>query len=301
MCYQIKVHQLPESGANAKGRPIVNLLEHMGQDEQICAILPVHKFQEDRFLITVTERGRIKKTPLMAYARPRSVGLKALVVEDGDRLKFVRMSHGSDHIILATANGMAVRFKESDVRSMGRGSRGVRGISLNAGDQVVGAVVIDAESTEDLLSITENGYGKRTALDEYRVQRRAGKGLITIQCSKRNGDLVGILAASDDREPMMVTSGGVIMRTGMDQISRIGRNTQGVRLIDLGDGMQVVRAGGSSSSKRSSKRRSMRGLMTLAKRSTKRRSPPLNQPSMAQVTQTMTPLKHDPREHPAAS
>ena len=180
----------------------------------------------------------------MAYARPRSVGLKALVVEDGDRLKFVRMSHGSDHIILATANGMAVRFKESDVRSMGRGSRGVRGISLNAGDQVVGAVVIDAESTEDLLSITENGYGKRTALDEYRVQRRAGKGLITIQCSKRNGDLVGILAASDDRELMMVTSGGVIMRTGMDQISRIGRNTQGVRLIDLGDGMQVVRAVG---------------------------------------------------------
>ena len=103
-----------------QGRPIVNLLEHMGQDEQICAILPVHKFQEDRFLITVTERGRIK-SPLMAYARPRSVGLKALVVEDGDRLKFVRMSHGSDHIILATANGMAVRFKESDVRSMGRG------------------------------------------------------------------------------------------------------------------------------------------------------------------------------------
>ena len=114
------------------------------------------------------------------------------MVEEGDRLKFVRLSHGSDHIILATANGMAVRFKETDVRSMGRGSRGVRGISLNDGDQVVGAVVVDSESTEDLLSITVNGYGKRTALSEYRIQRRAGKGLITIQCSKRNGDLIGI-------------------------------------------------------------------------------------------------------------
>ena len=244
VCYQMKVHQLPESGANAKGRPIVNLLEHMGQDEQICAILPVHKFLEDRYLVTVTERGRIKKTPLMAYARPRSVGLKALVVEEGDRLKFVRLSHGSDHIILATANGMAVRFKETDVRSMGRGSRGVRGISLNDGDQVVGTVVVDSESTEDLLSITANGYGKRTALSEYRIQRRAGKGLITIQCSKRNGDLVGILAASDDRELLMVTSAGIIMRTRMEQISRIGRNTQGVRLIDLSKGITVVRAVG---------------------------------------------------------
>ncbi|MDE0881044.1 MAG: DNA gyrase subunit A [Myxococcota bacterium] len=244
VCYQMKVHELPESGANAKGRPIVNLLEHMGKEEQICAILPVHKFQEDRFLVTVTERGRIKKTPLMAYARPRSVGLKALVVEEGDRLKYVRMSQGGDQIILATANGIAVRFKETDVRSMGRGSRGVRGISLREGDQVVGAVVVPADSEADLLSVTANGYGKRTALSEYRVQRRGGKGLITIQCTRRNGDLVGILVASDDRELMMVSSGGIIMRTHMDQISTIGRNTQGVRLIDLDKGMTVVRAVG---------------------------------------------------------
>ena len=170
--------------------------------------------------------------------------IKALVVEEGDRLKFVRMSHGTDHIILGTAHGMAVRFKENDVRSMGRGSRGVRGISLGKGDQVVGAVVVPFDSEEDLLSITANGYGKRTSLSEYRVQRRAGKGLITIQCSKRNGDLVGILAASDDRELMMVSSAGVIMRTRMEQVSRIGRNTQGVRLIDLESGVCVVRAVG---------------------------------------------------------
>jgi DNA gyrase subunit A len=244
VCYQLKVHNLPESGANAKGRPMVNLIEHLGKEEQVCAILPVHKFVTDLYVVTVSEKGRVKKTSLMSYARPRSIGLKAVRIEDGDRLAFVRLTHGDDEIFLASGNGKCIRFNETDVRIMGRVSRGVKGMRLDEGDKVVGAVVVNKDTEDDLLTLTDNGYGKRTLISEYRKQKRGGKGILTIVTSVRNGRVAGILAANDERELMIAASNGVLIRTSMGQISRYGRNTQGVRLIDLDKGATVQRAVG---------------------------------------------------------
>jgi len=244
VCYQLKVHRLPELGANARGRPVVNLLEHLQKDENICAILPVPEFAEGQFVVTATKNGQIKKTDLMAYSRRRATGLIAVDIVDGDELRFVRITNGAGHLMLATANGMSIRFEESQVRPMGRGTRGVRGIRLDTGDEVVGMVALpeECDPEEDLLTICAKGYGKRTDLEQYRLQNRGGRGIITIQTSKRNGKVVGILLARDGRELMMVTSAGVLIRTRMEQVSRIGRNTQGVRLIDLDKGSKVRKA-----------------------------------------------------------
>jgi DNA gyrase subunit A len=221
---------------------MVNLIEHLGKEEQVCAILPVHKFVADLYVVTVSEKGRVKKTSLMSYARPRSIGLKAVRIEEGDRLAFVRLTHGDDEIFLASGNGKCIRFNETDVRIMGRASRGVKGMRLDEGDQVVGAVVVNKDTEDDLLTLTENGYGKRTLISEYRKQKRGGKGILTIVTSVRNGRVSGILAANDERELMIAASNGVLIRTSMGQISRYGRNTQGVRLIDLDKGATVQRA-----------------------------------------------------------
>ncbi|MAO84328.1 MAG: DNA gyrase subunit A [Myxococcales bacterium] len=244
VCYQLKVHRLPELGANARGRPVVNLLEHLQKDESICAILPVPEFAEGQFVVTATKNGQIKKTDLMAYSRRRATGLIAVDIVEGDELRFVKITNGAGQLMLATASGMSIRFEESQVRPMGRGTRGVRGIRLDEGDEVVGMVALaeDLDPEEDLLTICAKGYGKRTDLEQYRLQNRGGRGIITIQTSKRNGKVVGILLARDGRELMMVTSGGVLIRTRMEQVSRIGRNTQGVRLIDLDKGSKVRKA-----------------------------------------------------------
>ncbi|MEK6726550.1 MAG: DNA gyrase subunit A [Deltaproteobacteria bacterium] len=235
--YWLKVHELPLGGPTTKGKAIVNLLS-LAPGETITAMLPVREFSKDRNIVMGTKNGIVKKSDLMAYSNPRTGGIIALNLDEGDSLVAVDITDGSKDIILSTKNGKAIRFKEEEVREIGRVGRGVKGIELEDDDEVVSMQVI-AEGTT-ILTATENGYGKRTDLTEYPLRHRGGKGVITIKTSKRNGSVVSVMQVTDDDDVMMITSNGKVVRTGVKGISVIGRNTQGVKLIWVEGGEKVV-------------------------------------------------------------
>ncbi|WP_373046639.1 DNA gyrase subunit A [Vulgatibacter sp.] len=235
--YWLKVHEIPQAGRTALGKPIVNLVQFQ-EGETLAKVLPVRRFEEGKYVISVTRKGIIKKTDLMAYSNVRANGIIALGIDEGDELVQVMLTDGSSHILITTANGMAIRFEESEVRAMGRAAYGVKAISLEDDDVVVGADLVASGTA--ILTITENGFGKRTEESEYRTQGRGGKGLITIKTTDRNGKVAGVSQVHDDDEAMLITNAGTLIRMAVNEISMIGRNTQGVRLITVGKGEKVV-------------------------------------------------------------
>ena len=237
--YWLKVHQLPEAGRVAKGKAIVNLLQ-LSPGEGVSAILPVSEFREDCFVVMGTRQGVIKKTSLEAYSNPRNGGIIAISLDEGDRLVGARITQGDQDILMGTHKGLAIRFPENEVRAISRAGRGVRGITLVEGDEVVGMETLSEEATSSILTVTERGFGKRTELDEYRVQGRGGKGVITIKTTSRNGNVVSLFQISDEDEIMLMTSEGMILRLQMKGLRVIGRNTQGVKLIEIGKSDRVV-------------------------------------------------------------
>ena len=235
--YWRKVHELPKAGRTARGRAIVNLLNLSG-GEVITACLPVRDLKEEgKNVFMVTRNGTVKKTFLKAFSNPRSAGIIAIDIDPGDQLIDVQITTGEDNILLATAQGKAIRFPEKDVRSMGRNARGVVGIRLEEGDAVIGTSLAADDST--VLTVTENGYGKRTQVGEYRLQHRGGQGIINIKTSERNGLVVGMLTVDDDDEIVLVSTDGIVMRCGVKGIRTIGRNTQGVTVMKPGAGAKV--------------------------------------------------------------
>jgi DNA gyrase subunit A len=235
--YWIKVHEIPQAGRAARGKAIVNLLR-LAPEEKISTFLPVREFQTGRYVVFATRNGTVKKTDLMAYANPRRAGIIAINLENGDELIDVRLTDGEQQIILSTSRGQAIRFREQDVRGMGRSAGGVRGLTLDTDDHVIGVDVVNTDLT--LLAVAANGYGKRTEMDEYRLTRRGGKGIITMRVTDKTGPVIGVRMVGTDDDIMLVTDGGKVIRTPVKGISVIGRNTQGVRLIDLGEGEHVV-------------------------------------------------------------
>ncbi len=235
--YWIKVHELPQASRAARGKPIVNLL-HLEPGEKVSAFLPVKEFQEARYVVFATKNGLIKKTELMAYANPRSTGIRAIGLEERDEVIGVRLTDGNQEIILSTASGQAIRFKEEQVRPTGRGTFGVVGMKLELGDKVVSMEILSPGF--DILTVAEGGYGKRTAVSEYRLQSRGGKGIITMKTTEKTGRVIGVQQVTEDDQLMLVTNTGKIIRLRIKDIRVIGRNTQGVRLIDLEEGERVV-------------------------------------------------------------
>ncbi len=229
--YWIKVYRLPRGGRSAKGRPIVNLLP-LEKDERIQAVLPVKEFNDDQFIFMATESGSVKKTKLSAYSRPMKSGIKAIKLREGDRVVNTEITDGSKEIMLFSNSGKSIRFKESDARPMGRVSQGVRGMRIEKDQKIISLVVIEEGN---ILVATENGYGKQTLKDEFSIQKRGGKGVIAIQTSKRNGNLIGANQVCTGDEVMFISTSGNLIRTRTDDISVIGRNTQGVRLIRLSE------------------------------------------------------------------
>ena len=234
--YWQKVYDVPSASRIARGRAIVNLLE-LDKDENVTSTIPVRNF-DDRQLVMATKNGIIKKTVLSAFGRPTKGGIISIRLDSGDKLIGVKLTQGGQEIVLGTENGKAIRFSEDDVRSMGRATRGVKGIGLKGDDKVKGIVVVDKNAT--LLTVCENGFGKRTDYSEYSVQRRSGQGVINIKTSERNGKVVALMNVSDDNELMMMTAKGMIIRAAINTIRSIGRNTQGVTLISLKAGDKVV-------------------------------------------------------------
>jgi DNA gyrase subunit A len=235
--YWLKVYQVPKAGSGSRGRPIINLLP-LEEDERINAVLPVPAFEDNKYVFFVTSRGTVKKTPLTAYARPRTSGIIALELRPDDRLIAAGITDGQQDIMLFARSGKAIRFAEDDVRPMGRTAAGVRGLRLSgAGDEVIGLSII---ASGPIVTATENGYGKLTPVEEFPVQGRGGQGVICIQTSERNGQLVGALQVSADDELMLITSAGTLVRTPVADISVMGRNTQGVRLIRLDETDRLV-------------------------------------------------------------
>ncbi|MBP9011018.1 MAG: DNA gyrase subunit A [Smithellaceae bacterium] len=228
--YWLKVYQVPQAGRAARGKAIVNLVNLM-PDEKVSATLPVKEFVSDRFVVMVTKRGIIKKTDLTAYSNPRQGGIIAVSIDEGDELVDVQLTDGSQDIFLATRLGMAIRFKENDVRDMGRTARGVRGINLDEGDDVIG-VEIPAQETF-MLTVSENGYGKCTPIDEYRVQARGGKGIINLKTVAKIGNVSGVLQVIGDEQVMLISSTGKVIRLRVNEIPVNHRVTQGVKLIEL--------------------------------------------------------------------
>jgi len=229
--YQIKVYEIPEGGRATRGKAIVNLL-NLQATEKITAILPVKGFDEDRCIMMATRQGVVKKSPLKEYANIRSGGIIAVNLDEGDKLIAVALTDGKQDVLLASRHGKSIRFHEEDARPMGRVSRGVRGMTLEDDDVVIGMEIINPAFTgSTIFTVTENGFGKRTELDEYRVQSRGGKGVITIKTTMRNGCVVDIMQVTDDKDLMLITDQGKILRMPVAQFSVIGRNTQGVRLM----------------------------------------------------------------------
>lgn len=230
--YWLKVYRIPDVGAAGKGKPLVNLLA-MDKQEKVADMISVAGFDADAYVMMVSANGYVKKTPLSAFANPRAAGIIACSVDEGDRLLKVELTSGEDQILLATRRGKAIRFKETDVRHMGRTARGVRGISLKDGDEVVSMCVAPDEERE-VLTVTANGFGKRTMLSEYRLQHRAGQGVINIKTSKRNGPVVGACLVEGDEDLILITIKGKIIRLLSQEIRKtVSRATQGVKLIDL--------------------------------------------------------------------
>ncbi len=236
-CYWIKVHEIPVGGRLAKGKPVINMLD-LGEEEKIAAFVPVREFDDQHFVVMSTSNGVIKKTRLSAFSNPRRGGINAMNIPQKDDLIEAKITDGSCDIVLGTKEGQAIRFHEDKVRDMGRAAYGVRGISLAKRDIVIGMVVVKRDTT--ILSVTENGYGKRSSISDYRVTNRGGKGIINIKATERNGKVVTIKEVVDDDELMLITQKGIIIRQPVKQISVIGRNTQGVKLINLDPGDRLV-------------------------------------------------------------
>ena len=226
----LKVHEIPQAGRRTKGRPIVNLIGVSG-DEKITSVVPVREFTEGEFVVMATEQGKIKKTPLTAFSNPRKGGIIAVTLGKGDQLIESVLSGGKDEICLATANGKAIRFSEKDIRPMGRGAQGVKGISLKKKDRVVGMTKVDPSGA--LLTVTEGGFGKRTEFDAYRRQSRGGSGIINLKVVAKNGSVVGVKAVREENEIMLISKKGMVVRVAVKGISKVGRATQGVRVISL--------------------------------------------------------------------
>jgi len=231
-CYWLKVYAIPQAGKGSKGRAIVNLID-IQKDEKIAAIVNVKEFDEQHFVIMATRNGLVKKTMLSAFSNPRKGGINAATIREGDDLIEARLTDGSQEIILGTRDGKAIRFHESDVREMGRQAAGVSGIHLTKNDRVVGMVTVRSDST--LLVVTEKGYGKRTEISEYRMTRRGGKGIVTVNTNDKVGKMVTIKEVFDDDDLMIITIKGKVIRQSIEAIRKMGRATQGIRLIKLGE------------------------------------------------------------------
>jgi len=236
--YKTKVYELPQAGHNSRGRPMVNLLP-LDEGERINAVLPTREFPDDWFVFFATRKGRVKKTPLSDFANIRANGIWAVMLEEGDELVDVSFTDGTRDILLFSSAGKAIRFHETDARPMGRQTRGVAGIRLKD-DQEVVSMLVTGDEPMDILLATANGYGKRTAIDEFPVYKRSGQGVIGIQVSERNGALVAAMAVSEEDDIMLTSNSGTLVRTSVNEISRLGRNTQGVTLIRLAKGEQVI-------------------------------------------------------------
>ena len=234
--YWLKVYELSDMSRTAKGKPVVHLLQ-LEKEEKILRMIRVAEF-DDRQLLFATRLGKVKKTPLVAYSRPKKTGIKAIKINEDDELIGVAITSGDDEVVLSSASGMSIRFSEQDVRPMGRDAAGVNGISLGSRDQVVSMTVVDESGS--LLTVCEHGYGKRTQFSEYRSQKRGGKGLIDIRTTKRNGSVVSAKALSGECDAMLMTSGGMLVRISLAGVRPIGRNTQGVRLINVKKNDRVI-------------------------------------------------------------
>ena len=234
--YWLKVYQVPQASREARGKPFINLLP-LQDDERINAVLPVREYDAEHFVFMVTSKGTVKKTSLEAFSRPRASGIIAIDLRDGDKLVDVALTDGKRDILLGASSGKAIRFNEADVREMGRGAAGVRGIKLQAEHEVIALIILNEG---DILTATANGYGKRTRAEEFSTQGRGGQGVIAIQTSERNGQMVGAIQVADDDEIMLISSSGTLVRTGVSEISTQGRNTQGVRLIRVAEGDWLV-------------------------------------------------------------
>lgn len=235
--YWLKVYQIPVAGRNSRGRPMVNLLP-LGEDERITSILPVHEYTEGYFIFMATANGTVKKTPLEAFSRPRSVGLIALALDEGDVLIGTEITDGSNDVMLLTSGGKAARFAEGDVRAMGRTARGVRGVRMDDDQQVIAMII--PKSGGRVLTVSENGYGKRTEVEDFPCKGRGNRGVIAMTMSDRNGALVGAVQVFDGDDLMLITDQGTLVRTRTDEISLLSRNTQGVKVIRLRDDEHLV-------------------------------------------------------------
>src|SRR5256884_9876165 len=236
-CYWLKVHEIGQAARSARGKPILSCVA-MKPDEKVAALVPVREFSEDQFLLFATKDGLVKKTVLSEFGNPRSVGIRAINIEKGDELIDVQVTDGKNDIVLATAHGMSVRFHEKDVRDMGRTATGVKGIELDKKDHVIDMVVVRRAST--LFAMTEKGMGKRSELDEYRIQHRGGRGIITLKRSEKTGDIIALKEVLPDDELMMITKKGIMIRVPVEGIRISGRNTQGVKVMNLASGDLVV-------------------------------------------------------------
>ncbi len=237
--YKLRGYEIPEAGRTAKGTAIVNLLS-LDPGEKISAVIPIQNFAEGKYLLMATKNGLIKKTALVEYNSSRTTGLQGITLKDGDELISVRLTDGQDNVVLVTRNGMSITFDEKEVRPIGRTAQGVIGIRLDEDDEVIGMESIIAGGKATLLAITENGFGKRTELDEYRVQTRGGKGVITYKITPKTGKLVGIRITTEEDDVMLITDNGTIIRLNVKDISVLGRATQGVTLMRTNDGGKVV-------------------------------------------------------------
>src|SRR5881409_3064819 len=236
-CYWLKVHEIPQAARAARAKPILSCIA-MKPDERLASLVPVREFSEDQYLLFATKNGVVKKTRLSEFGNPRSVGIRAINIEKGDELIDVQVTDGRNDIVLATRHGMSIQFHEKDVRDMGRTATGVKGIELDKKDQVIDLVVVRRKST--LLTVTEKGMGKRSELDEYRVQHRGGRGIITLKRSDKTGDIVALKEVLPDDELMMITKKGIMIRVPVEGIRISGRNTQGVKIMNLIPGDLVV-------------------------------------------------------------
>ncbi|MFY7921199.1 MAG: DNA gyrase C-terminal beta-propeller domain-containing protein, partial [Gemmatimonas sp.] len=231
-CFWLKVHELPQAGRNTRGKPIVNLI-NVTPDTRIQAIVVTKEFSDSEFLLFGTKNGTVKKTALSQYSNPRANGIKAIKIEEGDELIDVAVTSGSNDVVLATRDGLSLRFHESDVREMGRDTTGVKGIELKPNDAVVGMVVIKREAT--LLVVTERGMGKCSEVSEYRVQKRGGKGIKTLDLTQKTGHVVALMEVVPEDELMLMTKGGIAIRSKVSEIRVTGRIAQGVKLVALDD------------------------------------------------------------------
>jgi len=238
--FWLKVHEIPQGGRLARGKAIVNLLNISGE-EKITAILPVRAFEAGRYVIMTTKKGVVKKTDLLFYSHPRVGGIIALSLDEGDQLISACLTEGTKEILLSSREGKAIRFAEEETRAIGRTARGVKGITLNEGDFLVAMdIITPGAQGAAILSVTENGFGKRTPIEDYPLQSRGGKGVITIKTTTRNGKLVDVQQITEQDDVMLITDKGKIIRLRGEEISVIGRNTQGVKLIELEPGERVM-------------------------------------------------------------